>query len=775
MGNQNGIPAEPGCAFIPQPVLINPENEHIHPMRRSISLWFILFLTPFLVFAQNQNCGLESPWDIPSVGPRDTVKQTFEIEVAGYNNDILSNPDQGLCGIDLSLFSSTLLYLEIWLESPSGQRIQLIGPAIEENKITFGANWQISFVPLSVAPQPQPGGYAARWTNDPDLTFSINGGGTYHPFDGDLEDINLGTVNGTWKVIVWNYPNSYDSNGGPATRIYNFHLNFCNEDGVACCFADGGELTGVPDTLLCEGDPALDIPQPGVAYFLSARPDEIDYRYGFLVVRDGVVEALVDDPDLSGAPPGEYRILGLSYSALDDNTVKNLPYGVLTLADLEADLASATPAFCGSLSENAINIGVGAPPPPERIDTVICQGEEFPAADTMLATSGVYNFNLLTAFGCDSLLEVDLTVLEPDTNFLIEPICPGDSLVVGSTAFYTPGNYEIGLTNQQGCDSIIFLELSWWPTPVTDLDTVICAGEILTIGGQSFSATGDYTVGLSTVNGCDSTVNLSLTVLAPEAVIDPPETITCDRTEVSLLGNNSLPASGLSYAWTDAGGTSLGGGPFLTVDRPGIYDLIVFQSQSGVTCTDTSRVEVTDERTFPAALVEPPSAVTCAMPELLLDGTLSTQAPQIKYRWETTGGRFASATDQAFVSVAAGGEYRLLVIDTLNGCQDTATVQVLEDRAAPLADAGGDRMLTCAEPSLVLDGSNSSAGPAFEYQWLSAAGLPVSGSDTPTPLVDEPGAYQLMVTDTRNGCAASDTATVGIDTIPPAVFIADPP
>ncbi|MEK7258094.1 MAG: hypothetical protein AAB316_25275, partial [Bacteroidota bacterium] len=50
----------------------------------------------------------------------------------------------------------------------------------------------------------------------------------------------------------------------------------------------------------------------------------------------------------------------------------------------------------------------------------------------------------------------------------------------------------------------------------------------------------------------------------------------------------------------------------------------------------------------------------------------------------------------------------------------------------------------------------------------------VSGATTLTPTIDAPGTYVLLVTDTTNGCTASDQATVEDFTALPTVAIAEP-
>ncbi|MDV7401254.1 hypothetical protein RZS08_58095, partial [Arthrospira platensis SPKY1] len=76
------------------------------------------------------------------------------------------------------------------------------------------------------------------------------------------------------------------------------------------------------------------------------------------------------------------------------------------------------------------------------------------------------------------------------------------------------------------------------------------------------------------------------------------------------------------------------------------------------------------------------------------------------------------------------------------------------------ADAGADLIIDCGTNAVTLDGSNSSSGPAYSYEWL-LDGI-VVGND-PSLTVSEAGDYLLQVTNTQNGCVSTDNAVVALD------------
>jgi hypothetical protein len=75
----------------------------------------------------------------------------------------------------------------------------------------------------------------------------------------------------------------------------------------------------------------------------------------------------------------------------------------------------------------------------------------------------------------------------------------------------------------------------------------------------------------------------------------------------------------------------------------------------------------------------------------------------------------------------------------------------------PTLDLGPDRVLSCAEPSIVLCASLSGGTGPFTYRWVDRSGDTLgSGSELH---VASPGRYTLTVTG-ANGCSVSDSVVV---------------
>ena len=167
-----------------------------------------------------------------------------------------------------------------------------------------------------------------------------------------------------------------------------------------------------------------------------------------------------------------------------------------------------------------LSVVVHAPIPPTYLYDTLCDGDSIAFDGAYIYTSGTYTAHFNSQHGCDSSVVLNLTVLPPaqPTN-IYNTICTGDSLFFGGSFIKTTGTYTSHLNTQYGCDSAVVLNLSVLSqAPTTYIYDTICTGDIINFNGNFIYATGIYTAHYSPEGVCDSTVILSLTVMAPVPV-----------------------------------------------------------------------------------------------------------------------------------------------------------------------------------------------------------------------------------------------------------------
>ncbi len=284
-----------------------------------------------------------------------------------------------------------------------------------------------------------------------------------------------------------------------------------------------------------------------------------------------------------------------------------------------------------------------------------------------------------------------------------------------------------------------------------------------------------YLTVTNTANGCSASdfVEVEANFDQPEAIIAPPGIINCYTPEIELDGSASTDGPGITYTWTTIGGNFLSGqnSPTPTINRGGTYTLLVNNTLSG--CTATATVVVQQNLTQPNANAGPTATLSCTIAQLTLQGTGST-GPNFTYEWWTPNGNIISGENTLNPVIDAPGQYFLIVTNVVNGCTRQSSVNILADQNAPVAFGGGDRELTCTNPSVQLNGFGSSTGPNITYQWIANPGNIVSGANTLTPVVNAFGYYTLIVTNTQNGCTDTDEVYVEDNIIYPTANIFPP-
>ncbi len=282
-------------------------------------------------------------------------------------------------------------------------------------------------------------------------------------------------------------------------------------------------------------------------------------------------------------------------------------------------------------------------------------------------------------------------------------------------------------------------------------------------------------------NACSSmdTVVVTTDFNFPVAKVKTVGTLNCRDTIVQIdLTDDSSMGSNFSYKWTTFGSE----GHFVSgqntsstvVDEPGFYSITVKNISN--TCESSVGVEVKIDTVLPILVLGNPDKLNCIITQVSLvsDGSKSGN-PQnsIDFLWSTNDGFILSDTTDANIDVNAPGTYKLSLIDIENHCETVDSLLVLQDTISPMADAGMDTLVNCANPEIVLQGLGST-GAKFSYNWNTTGGNIKSGSTSLNPVVDKDGTYSLVVSNSENGCTNSAMVQVASDMVIPSILIPTP-
>lgn len=403
------------------------------------------------------------------------------------------------------------------------------------------------------------------------------------------------------------------------------------------------------------------------------------------------------------------------------------------------------------------------------VDQEICEGESFFVGGASQTTGGAYTDIYVAANGCDSTVITNLTV-NPDIEVTVDQeICEGEVFFAGGDFQTTGGTYTDTYTAANGCDSTVITQLTVHPDVVTVLNETICEGDCYFVDGIPFCSTGFHEVVLTSYQNCDSTVQLNLTVVSPEADIADPLIITCENPTITLDGSNSDSGPGITYLWTASDLDCFEGNitnSTVEVSCPDIYTLLVFQDIGGQQCLGMQEVVVQEYTIPPNVVIDPPGELNCSDPCTTISASQSDNGPPFVPTWTNQNGVVSNDLNP---TVCLPGTYTLTIVNEDNGCSASASVDIQLDGTASFADAGPDGLLDCQNDTYTLDGSNSSVGQDYVLEWTDINNNFISNN--PVITVNTAGSYILSVSNQGNGCNSADTVLVSFDMeIPEAVI-----
>jgi len=215
----------------------------------------------------------------------------------------------------------------------------------------------------------------------------------------------------------------------------------------------------------------------------------------------------------------------------------------------------------------------------------ICNGEIYTWRGNDYSVAGTYYDSLTTALGCDSVYMLSLAV-HPTYEFLTNAtICDDASYFWRGNIYNVAGMYYDSLVTAFGCDSIYVLNLTVNPTYEFETDAEICDGDTYNWRGNDYTVAGTYYDSLSTALGCDSIYVLNLTVNdLPLVSIIGLDNFYCEY-------NDAVTMTG-----SPAGGTFSGPGVTGNVFDPAAAGLgthpVVYTYTDGNGCTNTATINV---------------------------------------------------------------------------------------------------------------------------------------------------------------------------------------
>ena len=185
-------------------------------------------------------------------------------------------------------------------------------------------------------------------------------------------------------------------------------------------------------------------------------------------------------------------------------------------------------------------------------DTV-CDTYQWTATGRSYTTSGIYQARLTNQEGCDSLVWLRLALRYTTRANSVLSCCDSYYWNISQTTYNVSGIYYDTSVNTAGCDSIRSLELTvYYASARTSVDVLRCGSYTWDANDEHYTISGIYEHTLRNRHGCDSTVVLNLQLVPcppqplpdnvddPFCITDPPEDAFAMRQLYQCRNVNSM-------------------------------------------------------------------------------------------------------------------------------------------------------------------------------------------------------------------------------------------
>ncbi len=201
--------------------------------------------------------------------------------------------------------------------------------------------------------------------------------------------------------------------------------------------------------------------------------------------------------------------------------------------------------------------------------------------------------------GCDSIVTLDLTILTESTSTFDVTICNGDSILINGNYEYTTGIYPDTIVggSASGCDSIIQYNLTTLNPSTSNSNISICAGDSILINGNYESTAGVYTDTISggSHTGCDSIISITLSVIDVIADFSFGDTAGCSVLNSDFTDLSSSSENITSWQWDFGdGSTSTNQHPTNQYLQSGTFNVtLIVTTASGCQANTTQIINTT--------------------------------------------------------------------------------------------------------------------------------------------------------------------------------------
>ncbi len=288
---------------------------------------------------------------------------------------------------------------------------------------------------------------------------------------------------------------------------------------IVCADRDKGEISQFGDTLFIGSDPGqMDlIPSQIMDVFTYC---SVDLDSGLSLSFD-IYQSYESDIESTICVGESILIDNLEYFSSEDISLQSVD-------------------GCDSLIHLVIN---NYPSEPGLTQGVYCVGETINILGTDFSanTMTTMSFSGASVFGCDSIVDIDITFEDAVFGGFNAQFCPEEQVTIEGVIFdinNQSGEITIDNGSVNGCDSTIMVNLDFYQEAISDMFLTLCEGESIQIGIDTYdsnNSSGTTILFSQSINGCDSIIEVDLSFMSNS--IANVDDIYCQDQDIIINGN----------------------------------------------------------------------------------------------------------------------------------------------------------------------------------------------------------------------------------------------
>ena len=309
----------------------------------------------------------------------------------------------------------------------------------------------------------------------------------------------------------------------------------------------GWAIDSLPDVLISTSDSLIVSPSAESTYLVYGISDTAYVRVGIIQVPE--IE-LISDTTLC---EGETLVLNAYYPEavyLWQDSSTNASYSITESGSYRVEVTNQCGSFLDSTQvsfDPLASISLGD-------DMVLCEGEEYlldafyEGADYLWqdsSNSATYTVSEEGDYWVETRLNncnfrdsITISYLNNSYSFLEITSCDSVISPSGSLTWFESGTYTDTLSNANGCDSIITVDLSLTYSSLTEISINACEA-YTAANGITFNESGQYEIELQSQSSCDSIILLDLQITHIDSTVNVVD---------NILSSNAID---VNYQWID--------------------------------------------------------------------------------------------------------------------------------------------------------------------------------------------------------------------------------